>query len=169
MPTKVFLSYANIKDLDGTVTDFHAALDQAIKGRFDMEAGVFMDKRDIRAGDNWRNSLSSELADASFLIILLSPAWLSRDWCLEEYRHFKNTHIGDQYKGLIIPLLWADTKATDAKNDEALKILEELNEIQTINWRDLGYDRNYKTSTELRRAIGKLADEIKSKIEASKN
>ena len=119
MSVKVFLSYANVKDLDGTVTDFHAALDQAVKARFDMDAKVFMDKRDIRAGDNWKDSLSQELAVSNLLVVLLSPVWLSREWCRAEFIQFKAIHSEGQYKNLVIALIWAETKATDAKNDES--------------------------------------------------
>lgn len=167
MSIKVFLSYANVKDLDGTVTAFHAALDQAIKGRFDMDARVFMDKRDIRAGDNWKDSLSGELATSNVLVVLLSPVWLSREWCRAEFIKFQTNHPAGQYKNLVIPLVWAATGASDAKNDESKKVLKDIDDIQKIDWLDLQYDRNYTSSTDLRKAIGKLADEIKYRIESS--
>lgn len=164
MPTTVFLSYANIKNIDDTVSAFHAALDRAIKGRFNMDAKVFIDKRDIRAGDRWENNLSTELASANVLLVLLSPVWLSRDWCRKEYEYFKEAHAGETNKGVVIPILWVDTEEHDAKDENSKALLSELKEIQMVDWRDLQYDRNYESSTELRRAIGKLADDIKSKL-----
>jgi len=164
MPLTVFLSYANIKDLDGTVSAFHAALDRAIKGRFDMDAKIFIDNRDIQAGDIWENNLSTELSNSTVLLILLSPVWLSRKWCRAEYKYFKSTHATSTNKGIIIPILWVDTEINDAENDESKEILNELKKIEMVDWRDLQYDRNYESSTELRRAIGKLADSIKNKI-----
>lgn len=164
MPATVFLSYATVKDLDGTVTAFHAALDRALKGRFDMDAKIFLDKREIRAGDVWENNLSTELANSTVLLILLSPVWLSRKWCREEYKYFTSTHADDKNKGVVIPILWVDTEIQDAKNEESKEVLQELKKRQMVDWRDLQYDRNYESSTELRKAIGKLADDIKKKI-----
>jgi|GEM_PF-3632200 len=164
MSLTLFLGYANIKDLDGTVTAFHTALERAIKGRFDMDVKIFMDNRDIQAGDQWENNLSTELSNSTVLLILLSPVWLSRKWCRAEYKSFKSTHLSNSNKGIIIPILWVDTEISDAKNDEGKEIILELKKIEMVDWRDLQYDRNYESSTELRKAIGKLADGIKIKI-----
>lgn len=164
MSPEIFLSYANIKDLDGTVTAFHAALDQRIKENFNTNAKVFMDKSGIQAGDLWENNLKANLANSTAILILLSPAWLNSSWCLEEYKSFKSTHVSDANRGIIIPLLWTDTELRNAQTDESKAILIELKAIQVIDWRSMKNDRGYKDSEKLRLAIEQLASDITNKI-----
>lgn len=163
MAPVIFLSYADVKDLDGTVTAFHTALDKAIKERFNMNAKVFIDKN-IRIGDKWENDLSNELSDSTVLLILLSPVWLSREWCRAEYNIFKSAHGGDQNKGIIIPLLWIDTEMRNAENEESKTILKELKAIEMVDWREMKNNNSYRDSEKLRSAISKLADDITDKI-----
>lgn len=164
MSINVFLSYATVKDLDGTVSDFHKALDQAVKGVSNMESNVFIDRRGIRDGDNWKDKLADELQKASVLVILLSPVWLSREWCRAEYNYFKAMQKANDKKKFVICLEWASTDMSDAINEESKQVLKDLNDLQKVKWfpwLDLKHDRNYKESTVLRKAISDLADAIK--------
>src|SRR6185436_6892064 len=101
MHTAVFISYARIKDQYGGVTKFHSALDKAVKERFNMETQVFMDKKGITAGENFNDVIKAQLKEASVLIIFLSPVWLSRPMCREEYQYFKSLQNSNDKKRFI--------------------------------------------------------------------
>ena len=159
MPNKVFISYSSIKDLNGTVSEFHKYLQNEIQLNTSSSVTVFLDKEGIKDGNNWQGTLSKALDECTVFVLLLSPSWLHSDWCRKEYLYFKSlppTHI----QRVIIPLRWVNTIAADAQNNTEEDIINQINEIQQVNWLQLRYDSDYQKSESLRRAVGELAVSI---------
>lgn len=157
MSNQVFISYSSIKDLDGTVSEFHENLQNEIQVNSDPSVTVFLDKDGIKTGSNWQGSLSGALDQCTVFVILLSPSWLHSEWCRKEYLYFRSLQATDSKK-IIIPLRWVNTTMADAQHDtEKQEIMKQLNEIQQVNWLELKYNRDYKQSESLRRAVGELA------------
>ena len=163
MPDKVFISYSSIKDLDGTVSQFHKYLQNEIQVNTDPSVTVFFDKEGIRDGSNWSGSLSTALQECKVMVILLSPSWLHSEWCKKEYVYFKSTQEPYNQKA-IIPLRWANTTLADASTPEEKEIIKELSEIQQVNWLQLKYERDYEKSVPLARAVGELSVSISDYI-----
>lgn len=160
MPNQVFISYSSLKDLDGTVSEFHKYLQNEIQVNSDSSVTVFLDKEEIKAGNSWKGSLSAALDQCMVFVILLSPSWLDSEWCRKEYLYFKSLQVSGSRK-VVIPLRWVNTTLADAKNNmEKQEIIKQLNEIQQVDWLQLRYDRDYDKSETLRRAAGELAATI---------
>lgn len=160
MPNQVFISYSSIKDLDGTVTEFHKYLENEIQQNTDPSVTVFLDKEEIRTGDRWKASLTAALDQCRVFVILLSPSWLHSEWCKKEYLYFKSLQAFNPHKE-IVPLRWVNTTIADAQNNlEEQEIIKQLNEIQQANWLELRYDRDYERSKPLRTAVGELGTSI---------
>lgn len=160
MPNEVFLSYSSIKDINGTVSEFHRFLQNEIQINSNPSVTVFLDKEEIKSGNSWKGSLSAALDQCAVFVILLSPSWLHSEWCRKEYLYFKSLQAATNRK-VIIPLRWATTTTADAQNDqEKLEIVKQLDELQQVNWLQLRYERDYKKSESLSRAVGELAETI---------
>lgn len=160
MANGIFLSYTNVKDLWGHVTQFRDHLEAELKLKTgDAQITVFQDKRDIHAGDDFAEKLASELDSAKLLLILLSPLWLNRPWCRAEYLRFRKSDSAGTTRRPIVSVIWDETSDEDAKDPESQAILADLNDGHKVNWTGVKYQR-WDTS-EPYEAISKLAMDIK--------
>lgn len=50
----------------------------------------------LRTGDFWDPAIESELRTSDLLVVLLSPCWISSDYCCKEYRIFEDVEVGDR-------------------------------------------------------------------------
>lgn len=162
MKYKAFLSYSHVKDLDGSVSDFHKSVEAELNQIISCK--IFMDKVRLGAGDLWNEKIKKELEASSLLLILLSPSWLESEFCKKEYQYFSELKSQNEGKRNVIPILWKVTSKEDATDERSLSIFEELSKIQYVDWSDLKYNRDYQKSTELRKAVGDLADAIKQNL-----
>lgn len=85
----------------------------------------------IQFGDIWDKAIRDRLTRADFLIILLSPTWLDREYCRNEYRIFKS--VGG---GRIFPILFEPIDKNEVQHFAAEKkeILDEINSLQRIEF-----------------------------------
>jgi hypothetical protein len=158
MPNEVFISYSSIKDLNGTVTEFHKYLQNEIQLNSDTSITVFLDKESINSGSSWKASLSNALDQCTVFVVLLSPSWLHSEWCRKEYAYF--TSQPADRRRMVLPLRWVDTTVQDARSPEEREIVNQLNELQQVNWLQLRYNRDYERSETLLTALGELAKTI---------
>jgi formylglycine-generating enzyme required for sulfatase activity len=120
--------------------------------------GYFRDKdhsHGIKAGDDWRQTLYAELADARALVCLCSKQYDSSPWCVGEVAiavkdgktviPIQLATTAEELKTEPLPLLLQTKQAikvTDASNPSP-KLLEEVQQQlqvtlqQTLNWRNL--------------------------------
>ncbi len=64
MPTLVFLSHSS--NDDATVTRIHDPIEKA------TGEDVWVDHKDINAGDHWQESIDTALADCTHMLVMLS-------------------------------------------------------------------------------------------------
>lgn len=81
-PIRIFLSYAR---LDGS--EIAREVRKALQNYGNLS--VFFDEHDLQPGDNWRETLTEELAQGSAMFAIVSDAYANRAWCREELREFR--------------------------------------------------------------------------------
>jgi hypothetical protein len=81
-------------DRDRWVWMFHAALQSALGMKLGRDAKVWIDKREIKANERIEPVLSAELKRSRLLLALMSPSWLTSEWCPRELEEFLETHPG---------------------------------------------------------------------------
>jgi hypothetical protein len=158
MACDIFLSYSDLKNLFGAVSEFRDHLENQVQRKTGKKLTVFQDKRDIHGGNKWADILSSELDSAKLLLILLSPTWLNSEWCRKEYTRFCKSG-GSQPLRPILPLMWdkiCDHHVT--KGSEADVIYSELKTYQFLDWSKYT-EADWKSPDE-NKAAGELAQEI---------
>jgi hypothetical protein len=76
---RVFVSYAHGRDQEGQMAEYMAEVFQT--------AGLepWLDKTEVKPGQKLRDELAARIRDADFFVPLLSPEYVSSDWCLKEF------------------------------------------------------------------------------------
>jgi hypothetical protein len=156
MTCDIFLSYADPKDLFGTVSEFRCHLENQVQQKTGKKLTVFQDKRDIHGGKEWANVLSNELISAKLLIILLSPLWLNSPWCRKEYTIFCESHSRPRK---IFPLRWTEILDRHIEGSEADAIFSELKTYQIRDWTKFAEAADWRSPSP-NIAVGGLAKEI---------
>jgi len=148
----IFISYTG-RDDEGD-----AWADRLVQWFQEWNYGYFRDKdhsHGIKAGDDWRQTLYAELADARALVCLCSKQYDSSPWCVGEVAiavekgktviPIQLATTAEELKTEPLPLLLQTKQAikvTDAANPSP-KLLEEVQQQlqlklrETLNWRDL--------------------------------
>jgi hypothetical protein len=101
----VFISYAHIDNQplpggqDGWVTVFHEALEQFLSRFKGSNARVWRDKK-LRGNDVFSNEIMDQFPKTAALISVLTPRYLSSEWCTKEINGFCG--VAQQTGGLVV-------------------------------------------------------------------
>jgi len=135
--------------LGGKLERLRERLEQIIRTHTGLaEFQVFIDKdRDngIAWGQKWAERINEALHQSVFLIPIVSPTYLKRDWCRHEFTEFLNVEVrllrgrpGSPAEGLIHPILILDEPLLRDKEHCAKDIVSKtLVERQWIDFQDL--------------------------------
>ena len=88
----LFFSYASEDNVDGWVEKFQAHLTGELArllGRPFSEKTVFLDKLRLQVGQAYPAELDNSARDSALLVSLLSPSYLTSDWCSREREVFQ--------------------------------------------------------------------------------
>jgi hypothetical protein len=153
---KVFVSYDRAKDQFHAVSQFREHFANELN-QLVPDSIVLQDTEYIGPGDHYPGRLANELAAADLLLIILSPAWLSRPWCRWEYRLFCNAERVRGRTPRVLPVLWVQTD--ELKRSATDAIARELAVIDFADWREVRHQE--WTNPTLRKATAQLAARAK--------
>ena len=165
MSYHIFISYPRIADKRGHVSDIRAHLERELQIKTgDKDLVVFQDRSKLEGGDRWSEKLENELQVADAFLLLLSPLWLTSNWCRKELQVYLSHGPAKEIERPIIPLLWEETEATDARTREEAEILAMIRTLQIVRWDELRHQRSKDSGYYA--AVSKLAQVIKHKLQA---
>ena len=136
----VFLSYSHADDahLGGAIIGL---VDQ-IKSEYEYEMGstlnVFVDKRSINWGEDWKAAMNGSLGIANVLMPAVTPRYLRNPACRDEL-----TQFDDRMRGVpgsqVLSLVWQDYGAVRRAmpNDPVLKVIDKHQRISVSELRGL--------------------------------
>lgn len=106
----LFVSYASENNRDGWVEQFERALGEelnALLGRaFTPKDSIFFDKRDLQVAQSFPDELAAAAHDSAILVPVLSPGYLTSEWCNRERVEFFSTlPHGAEPKHCLAPIL----------------------------------------------------------------
>lgn len=107
---RAFLSYAHADDdfLGGRIAALRDAIQKAVRFETGEPFEVFLDKDakgGILLGQDWQDRLDEGLAEARFLIPILSPSYFASAACRDELRKFLELERRAKRKDLLLPIL----------------------------------------------------------------
>ena len=108
----IFISYRNEADsADWVQNILYDRLEFLLKQALNKgEVRIFMDKEEIRSGDDWANRIKRALITSRCMIPVLIPDYFHREWCLNEFAFMLNRERKLGYRttknptGLILPI-----------------------------------------------------------------
>ncbi len=101
----LFISYAHIDNQpltpgqDGWVSRFHYSLKTVLDMRLGKEAEIWRDKK-LQGNDVFSAEITNQLAKVAILVSVLTPRYLSSDWCIKEISEFCKT--AEKNAGMVI-------------------------------------------------------------------
>jgi len=109
----VFISYARADDerppfddaVQGWVTFFWHQLRFELTNAGVHQADLWLDRYEIEPAEDFTKKIEAALHDAKLLILILSPNWAQRPWCLREVTHFAELRSDAAQKTVIVKKL----------------------------------------------------------------
>ena len=115
---------------------------QRVIGR-EPKVHIFQDVAAIPKGTKWEEELHKALDGASFLIPILTPAFLQSEWCCKEILHFEKRTKALGRNDLIFPFHFTDTSHVDPGNRKDVfnsAVLTLLRSHQMLDFRPFELD-----------------------------
>ncbi|WP_408591274.1 toll/interleukin-1 receptor domain-containing protein [Novosphingobium sp.] len=162
-----FWSYARSDDIasDGRLSQLRSQLAdelQQLYGR--RKINIWQDVPSIAPGTEWNKSIDEAIAKSTFLVPILTPAFVESSICCQEFKKFIareneifQIHPELQGRRRIFPINYIDTTDADPCDPDVLAELEKLQFIDFTQLR-LADDKPF----EVRRALVSLAKELNS-------
>jgi tetratricopeptide (TPR) repeat protein len=160
-----FLSYAHFNDQHdgGHITALVNRLAGEVQAQTGEEFPIFVDRNDIRWGEQWRQRIEESIDSSVMLIPVITPSYFNSAVCQEEINRFLDRERRLNRGELILPIYYISCPQIDGKTDTT-PIAEELRRRQYFDWRALrGSDL---ASTQAVAAIRKMAEEIRERLKA---
>ena len=79
-----------------------------------LKVTIFEDVAGIPPGRDWAKQINEAIEASSFLVPIVTPAFLQSEWCCEEVKMFRNREERLGASGLIFRIHYIDTDHIDA-------------------------------------------------------
>jgi parallel beta-helix repeat protein len=159
-----FLSYARFNDQHDHDRLTH--LCTKLAGEIENVTGeafhIFQDRRDIRTGQNWSESINESLDATTLFIAILTPSFFRSEACLSEVRRFLERERALQRGDLIIPVYYVDVPGLNGRESGPGGLFDVIRNRQYFDWRELRFEE--LDSSQTRRALNRLALHIREAL-----
>ena len=145
---RLFLSYRQDDDdhLDGAIIRLADEIVSEYQFQFGSTLQLFVDKRSIGWGENWKSALDAAVDATTFIMPAVTPGYLMSKACRDELQRFVSR--GEQLvNGHILSLIWQDFHGTaaESQNPAVAKTIKAHQFEDVSELRDLDpSDRQYK-------------------------
>ena len=110
---KGFFSYSHSDaEVDPHIVEaFSSELEKRVDAKLvNAKFEMWRDKKALNAGDYWDESIEAAIISAHIFIILLTPKWISSDYCCKEFEIFRKIGAADIAGGYVIPIYARDVE-----------------------------------------------------------
>jgi hypothetical protein len=159
-----FLSYARADDshAKGGILKLCAMLSAEVGVQMGRPFPIFVDRNDIKWGENWRVRINESLEAATILIPIITPNYFDSILCRDELTRFLKRGGQD----LVFPIHYIETpqlmSPTSFPHD---KLAQALAARQWVDWRKLRFSK--LNTVTVQRIIEDLAKRIRGALETS--
>jgi len=130
------------------------------------ELRIFVDRHDIRWGEEWKERIDEAIAGTTFLIPVITPRYFKSEACRAELVKFTQAATRPELARLTMPILYIDVPelGEDEPEDEAVR---RIARHQWVDWRtsrldDEGYSLHRKGLAAMATRLAEISDEIAS-------
>lgn len=159
-----FWSYTHRDDEieEGRIRRLASKIANEFEGITADEFEVFIDKKDIKWGDEWRTRIDSALSGSTFFIPIITPRFLKSEECRREILTFAGHAKSLGVEELLLPILYFNVpqlREPDA-TDEVISLIAER---QYVDWTKLRLEN--EDSPDYRKEVNRLAVRLVEIIE----
>lgn len=130
------------------------------------EFPIFIDRKDLKWGQQWKARIEESLDGVTFLIPILTPGYFKSEWCRKELRRFLKRETDLKRSDLILPVYYVRCPVLEDEEKRAADDLAQvLHERQYKNWRHLRHEP--WTTPEVGRLFEQMALEVVEALERS--
>ncbi|WP_327331659.1 toll/interleukin-1 receptor domain-containing protein [Streptomyces anulatus] len=151
-----FWSYTHRDDEieDGRIRRLAAKISNEFEAITAEELHVFLDKADIKWGDEWRNRIDSALTGSTLFIPIITPRFFKSDECRREVLTFSGHAASLGLDELLLPILYINVPGIE-KGDESDDVMALISKRQYEDWTQLRLED--ENSPKYRQAVHRLA------------
>lgn len=132
-----FMSYVHSDNKYKRLTKFHKHLSDELEAQSGEEFPIFMDRKDIKWGQNWRERIEEALDAVTFFIPIITPKFFNSIECREELEQFLKREKKLRRKNFIFPVYYIDCRQLNDKEEQKNdKLAQEIANRQFLDWRD---------------------------------
>ncbi|CAL9520676.1 toll/interleukin-1 receptor domain-containing protein [Streptomyces sp. enrichment culture] len=151
-----FWSYTHRDDEieDGRIKRLAKKIANEFEGITAEELDVFLDKKDIKWGDEWRKRIDNALTGSTFFMPIVTPRFFKSEECRREILTFAGHAKSLGLEELLLPILYFDVPQLKDPNpgDEVMTLVAQR---QYEDWTKLRLED--EDSPEYRKAVNRLA------------
>jgi TIR domain len=106
-----FFSYSHFDaEVDPSVVEtFYSELEKRVDANLvNARFEIWRDKEKLHVGDRWDKSIEVAINSCDVFIVLLTPKWISSDYCRKEYEAYENIQSARSSSGNVIPIYGRD-------------------------------------------------------------
>ena len=153
-----FFSYTHVDDEadDGAVTQLCEKLAQLTSAHLGRPFDLFLDRNDVRWGEQWEPRLTGAVDAATVLIPIVSPSYFTSEWCGIELDRFVAREKELGRNDLILPIYWRHVPGFKSGDIDARGKV--LRAHQWVDFRDIV--RDGMATTGPRRQVDLMAQRI---------
>ena len=144
-----FWSYSSSDDESsrGRLSQLRARLAAELQQQIgrNEKVNIFQDVAALPPGAAWERQIGEALNDSSFIIPILTPAFLQSEWCCREVMQFRQKEASLGREDLIFPIQYIDVKHVDTDRKEEChdkEVFALLHTRQLVDFRSLRF-RDY--------------------------
>ncbi len=108
---RAFFSYSHFDaEVDPSIVEaFYSELEKRVDANLvNATFGIWRDKEKLKAGDDWNLSIEAAIDASDIFIVLLTPKWISSNYCCKEFEAFEKTEAKRRFGGYVIPIYGRD-------------------------------------------------------------
>jgi hypothetical protein len=102
-----FFSYSHFDaEVDPSIVEaFYSSLERRVGANLvNATFQIWRDKEKLRVGDYWNQSIEAAIDSSDIFIVLLTPKWISSDYCRKEFEVFEKVEAVRSSGGYVIPI-----------------------------------------------------------------
>jgi|SRR5450755_4910954 gamma-glutamylcyclotransferase (GGCT)/AIG2-like uncharacterized protein YtfP len=160
-----FLSYTHFDDQNDSdrITKIARLLASEVRAQTGAEFHIFHDRSDIKVGEAWEHSITTNLAAATFLIPVITPGYFTSNACRDELTRFLELEKQTSRPNRILPAKYIETPALrDRASAERDDLVSAVARRQFMDWTRLRHDPVDAPSA--RRILERLAQQIRDRL-----
>ncbi len=127
-----FFSYSHFDaEVDPSIAEaFYSSVEKRVNANLvNATFQIWRDKEKLKVGDYWDQAIQAAIGSSDVFIVLLTPKWISSDYCRKEFEAFEKIEAMRNTGGYVIPIYGRDIEEKHLETGQR-ELLDRMKRIQ---------------------------------------